>query len=111
MQRIFIVFGILAAISIVTFQPSFSAAFQRFLLGAPHAAEDAERMAEELASLKAELAGLREFAESAKILPDEILPARVFSRYPFNFKNELTIAAGREQGVAVGDAVVVPVAV
>lgn len=34
--------------------------------------------------------------------------ALVYSRYPFNFKNELEIAAGRSEGVASGDIAVLP---
>jgi cell shape-determining protein MreC len=36
--------------------------------------------------------------------------AFVFSRYPFNFKNELLAAAGSEDGVHVGDTALVPIA-
>lgn len=37
------------------------------------------------------------------------IPALVYSRYPFNLKQELVITAGSAQGVRAGDAVVIPV--
>lgn len=55
----------------------------------------------ELQTLAARLEGYGEIRTvSAETLGKKV---PVYSRYPFNFKNELLIAAGRSEGVAVGD--------
>lgn len=50
-------------------------------------------------NLKAELQGLKIENFEAKILQDGFLTVKVFSTYPFNVKSQITVDAGKAQGV------------
>jgi len=66
---------------------------------------DAQQLAAENVSLKAQIA---EFAAIAGELPSSTfgtIPAVVYSNYPFNFKSEMTVDAGSLDGVVSGAAV------
>jgi rod shape-determining protein MreC len=55
-------------------------------------------------SLKSQLALLSQFQKYLNQTPNSI-PAFVYSRYPFNLKNEILTSSGASQGVQVGDTV------
>jgi rod shape-determining protein MreC len=57
-------------------------------------------------SLEAQLAVLQGVANELPHVPSGYIPAMVYSRYPLNFKSELLVNAGSDEGVAVGKAVV-----
>lgn len=56
--------------------------------------------------LKAQLAELQGIAAELPTSTPNYLRAMVYSRYPLNFKNELFVDAGTDDGVATGSAVV-----
>jgi cell shape-determining protein MreC len=57
-------------------------------------------------SLKAQLAELQIVAAELPTSTSNYIRAMVYSRYPLNFKNELMVNAGTNEGVSVGSAVV-----
>lgn len=60
-------------------------------------------------SLNAEVAGLQQIKKNLPARSSVFLPVFVYSRYPFNFKNELLVNAGANQGIESGQtAVIVP---
>jgi rod shape-determining protein MreC len=67
---------------------------------------DQPGVAAENQALKAELAKLQNVAAQLPKVTVQYIPAIVYSRYPFNFKNEVLVNAGTDQGVAVGKAAV-----
>jgi cell shape-determining protein MreC len=93
------------------FRPQ-SGAFLRDILtrSGPENMEDAEAQnaAIQTESLKAALASLEDLRSRLGMLPRIGVLAPVHARYPFNFKHELTVGAGRLRNVAAGDAVLVP---
>lgn len=56
--------------------------------------------------LKAELVKLQNIKEQLGEWSSEYVPAMVYTRYPFNVKNEFLVSAGRDQGIRVGQAVI-----
>lgn len=56
--------------------------------------------------LKAQLAELQSVAAELPGTSSDYLPAIVYSRYPMNFKNEMLVNAGANDGVVPGKAVV-----
>jgi rod shape-determining protein MreC len=94
---------ILAAL--IFFAPAYGWKIREFLSPPPAAPADAQDLAAENDSLKAQLATLQAIeAELPTSTPDEIR-AMVYSRYPMDFKNELLVDAGMDEGVAPGAAV------
>lgn len=56
--------------------------------------------------LKAQIATYAAVASQLPQAPADYIRAMVYSRYPFNFKNEILVNAGLTDGVAMGSAVV-----
>ncbi len=77
----------------------------RGLIG-PQAASlgDAGKLAAENLLLKAQLAELSAIASEMPTSTPDSIRAMVYSDYPFNFKNELTVDVGSRDGVATRDA-------
>ncbi len=100
----FIIVLILIEATIIVFVPSAGWNLQAILLrnrgNADTALQDAER---EIAALKAAQAGGGEAVAS-----NSFLAATVYSRYPFNLKNQLLLNAGSDRKVAEGAPVYVP---
>ncbi|OGY99467.1 MAG: hypothetical protein A2945_01255 [Candidatus Liptonbacteria bacterium RIFCSPLOWO2_01_FULL_52_25] len=87
----------------IIFAPQF--AWQMRTRFMPPLADTGENLLLENQNLKAELA---KFKNIQAAFPDGTrgsIPAVVYSRYPFNFKHEFLISAGRVQGVAPNAAV------
>ena len=63
-------------------------------------------LAAENESLKAQLVSLQAVAAELPTSSTNYIRAMVYSRYPLNFKNELMVNAGTNNGVAIGSAVV-----
>lgn len=68
-------------------------------------ASDEKSPALENISLRAELAKLQIVSSELKGAAKNYLRAMVYSRYPMNFKNEILLNAGRNEGVILGKAV------
>lgn len=71
----------------------------------PPPAEKSSDLVLENENLKAELAQLENIRSELKTAPVASIPAVVFSRYPMNFKEEILVAAGENQGVTTDSAV------
>lgn len=65
-----------------------------------------EDLAAQNEALKAQLAELENIASQIPNASTSYVRAMVYSRYPFNFKNELLINAGSRDGITAGKAVI-----
>ena len=90
------------------FYPGFSWKIQTFFSPTknPQSGEY-QRIVLENESLNAEVALLRQIKKNLPAKSDAFLPVFVYSRYPFNFKNELLVNAGANQGVEISQAAVI----
>jgi cell shape-determining protein MreC len=98
---------IVLVLILIVFTPSYGWKIRQLLTpgpGAP-AANDASLTAENEV-LKAEVVKLQGIAAEVSRKPANYLSAIVYSRYPLNFKNELLVDAGTNEGVKVGSAAV-----
>lgn len=100
---------------LIFFAPSYGWAIRNFLSpsGAPAtgsgaAATQADDQTVEAQNevLKAQLAQLQIVSSQLPVSSSDDIRAMVYSRYPLNFKNELLVNAGTDDGVASGDAVI-----
>lgn len=106
----------LAVLFLFFFYPSLSWKIQTFFSStkSPQSGEY-QRIVLENESLNAEVAGLRQIKKNPPAVSllnppaknDNLLPVFVYSRYPFNFKNELLVNAGADQGIEIGRAAVI----
>jgi cell shape-determining protein MreC len=101
----FLVFFAFVLIVLVFARPDWGWSAQAFLLGSFAGGENATQLHDlqvENNALKSELAVLKDM--KGELLSDRgaSLSALVYSRYPFGFKNELLINAGKVEGVALG---------
>lgn len=86
--------------------PSYGVAVRRFFAANPPAvSSDSQNLAAENEVLKAQLAQVETLASEIPTSTASEVRAMVYSNYPFDFKNELVVDAGSDQGVAAGDAV------
>ena len=105
MRRDILFFGILllALGALLFFDPAFSWQAQRYLYGGAEQGEINTLHAENIA-LRAELTALKG-RNAAVPSATGIRAASVYSRYPFNVKNEFLAGAGKQEGVREGDSV------
>lgn len=83
--------------------------FKQFLLfGGTFAPQPSDTPALENASLRAQLSQLENIQNQFPQWSPTYLKAYVYARYPFNFKNEFLVNAGRKQGVMTGQAAAIP---
>lgn len=107
MRRWILGAGILILLAVIFFEPSYGWKLRAFLSPAQNSvgqADDASTAAENV-SLKAQLAVLQKIADQIPSKQQNYIRAMVFSRYPLNFKNEILIDRGSNDGVAAGAAV------
>ena len=91
-------------------KPSLSSRVQAWLrMDAPRPPTTEKQLLLENVALKSELITLEEIRRVFGRGELRAVPALVYSRYPFNLKQELVVAAGSAQGVNAGDAAVIPV--
>ncbi len=91
---------------LIVFAPSYGWNIRRFLTPNSGPPPDEASLAAENESLKAEVAKLQRIAGEVSRKPISYISAVVYSRYPLNFKNELLIDAGKNEGVHEGSAAV-----
>ena len=89
----------------IVFVPSYGWSIRRFFTAPNIVSSDNQNVAAENDTLKAELAQLQTVQAQMPTSSPATIRAMVYSRYPFNFKNELTVNVGADQGVASGSAV------
>jgi rod shape-determining protein MreC len=89
----------------VIFVPSYGWKFRQFFAASGAVSSDNQNVAAENETLKAELAQVQTLQAELPTSSSNDIRAMVYSRYPFNFKNELLVNAGTDQGVASGSAV------
>ncbi len=114
-----LILGALIAVLLVLviFEPSYGWALRRFFtpsnidagaqsgVSAAGASTSIAGLLAENDALKAQLAELQSIQAELPTSSPQYLRAMVYSRYPFNFKNELFLDAGTAAGVATGSAV------
>jgi rod shape-determining protein MreC len=89
----------------IIFVPSYGWRLRQFFSSSNTISSDDQNIAAENETLKAELAQVQTLQSEMPTSSASLIRAMVYSRYPFNFKNELTVSAGSDQGVASGSAV------
>ncbi len=106
----FLVGLILVVLFLLIFYPGLSWKIQAFFSPAKSPQSDEyQRIVLENESLNAEMAGLQQIKKNLPAKSGALLPVFVYSRYPFNFKNEFLVNAGANQGITIGQpAVIVP---
>lgn len=102
----FLLLLIVIAIAVVFLAPSYGWKLRAWLGPSATAQPDTPSLAAENEALKARLAVLQDVASQLPQASSSYLRAIVYSRYPFNFKNELLVNAGADQNVAAGKAAV-----
>ena len=80
---------------------------QFLFLGQGTGTEHYGDLAVENTALKARLAQLWVSQREPPVQQATAIPAFVYSRYQFNFKNEMLISIGKNQGIAVGEAAII----
>jgi rod shape-determining protein MreC len=91
-------------LAFIFFMPSLGMRLRGLLGPHPGSLSDTARLTMENTRLAARLATLENVARQLPTSTVGTVPALVYSSYPLNFKNEITVDAGADQGVAVGDA-------
>ncbi len=102
----FLIFLIVVAVVVVFIAPSYGWKIRMWLSPQAAAQPDAPSLVAENEALMAQLALLQGVAAQLPQASSNYIRAIVYSRYPFNFKNELLVNVGADQKVAVGKAVV-----
>src|SRR5258708_3997611 len=90
----------------IIFRPSIGLRLQSVLGPKGNREAGAPNTTEEIAVLKAQVATYATIQSEIKEKPRNGRLGLIFSRYPMNFKNELLINLGKNDGAAVGDGVV-----
>ncbi len=99
---------IFAVLFLLFFNPGLSWKIQTFFSPTKSPQSDAyQKLVLENESLSAELAGLQQIKKNLPQKNDASLSVLVYSRYPFNFKNEILVNAGVNQGVENGQSAVI----
>ena len=108
-RRWILVVLILVLISAIVFVPSYGWKLRQWLspgLASGNGDADDQNLAEQNEQLKVEVATYATIASQLPQDPPHYIRAMVYSRYPFNFKNEMVVNAGYADGVATGTAVI-----
>lgn len=102
----FLIVCIAVLIAAVFLEPSYGWKLRGLLSPGSTLQADYPGLAAQNEVLSARLAKLQNLALQLPNAPPNYLRAMVYSRYPLNFKNEILVDAGANQGVAIGKAVV-----
>ena len=95
----------IALLIFIIFVPSYGWKVRQLFVVSNVMPSDNQNTAAENETLKAELAREQTAQSELPVAPADSIRAMVYSRYPFNFKNELTVDTGANQGVASGSIV------
>lgn len=90
---------------LIFFGPSYGWRVRQWLSPQNMSQADPNSLSAENVTLKAQLAELRTVQSELPVASQGYLRAMVYSRYPMNFKNEILVNAGANEGVVVGKAV------
>ena len=90
---------------LIFFEPSYGWRLRQWLGAQGGIQADPNSLIAENVALKAKLAELAAVQSELPKAPQEYLRAMVYSRYPMNFKNEILVNAGANDGVIDGKAV------
>ena len=104
-QPLFLSILVFALLGLIVFMPALGARFHALIGPRPVPVGDVARLAAENVSLGAQLALLQAVKAELPSSTKNLIPALVYSTYPFNLKNEITVNAGSAEGVSAGNAV------
>ncbi len=104
-QPLFLSILVVALLGLIVFMPALGARFHALIGPRPVPVGDVARLAAENVSLAAQLALLQAVKAELPSSTKNLIPALVYSTYPFNLKNEITVNAGSAEGVSAGNAV------
>ncbi len=90
---------------LIFFEPSYGWRLRQWLSPQNTIQADPNGLNAENISLKAQLAELQAIQSEIPNVQQGYIPAMVYSRYPMNFKNEILVNMGTNEGVKVGKAV------
>jgi rod shape-determining protein MreC len=96
---------IVVLLALAILEPSYGWRVREWLSPNGTAQTDDATLAAENQALKAEIAKLQVVQSQLPQAPAGYIRAMVYSRYPLNFKNEILLDAGSNQGVVAGKAV------
>ncbi|SRR6266481_1481112 len=99
-----IIFGILilAVLALFIISPETGFLVRSFFSGVYRSSADEQSLALQNIKLKADLAVLQNLESQIPKIPTTAIAAQVYSRYPFNLKNELLINRGAQDGIRAG---------
>lgn len=98
-------FGIIILVFLIFFAPSYGWRLRQWFGSQNMIQTDPSGLMAENIALKARLATLQTVQSEIPNAPQGTLRAMVFSRYPMNFRNEILVDAGADDGVKEGKAV------
>jgi rod shape-determining protein MreC len=97
--------GVAILLFLIFFEPSYGWRIRQWLSPQDMSPTDPNGLNAENVALKAQLAELQTVQSEIPQVPQGYLRAMVYSRYPMNFRNEILVNAGANEGIAVGKAV------
>jgi rod shape-determining protein MreC len=104
-NALFLGFCIIVFLFFIFFKSSYGWDVRKWLSPQNGTAVDTAGLLSENESLKAQLAELQVVQSELPQAPTGAIRAMVYSRYPMNFRNEILVNAGTNEGVSTGKAV------
>lgn len=102
----FLIGCIVILLALIFLEPSYGWKLRDYLSPTDTLPADQPSLAAQNQVLQAQLAILQNIAAQLPNLPSNYIRAMIYSRYPFDFKNEILVNVGTNEGVTVGKAVV-----
>jgi len=102
----FLIVLIVILIALIFLAPSYGWKLRTWLSPQSTGQADDPSLAAQNEALEAQIAQLESVVTELPTSTPDYVRAMVYSRYPLNFKNEILVNAGTNEGVAQGDAVV-----
>jgi rod shape-determining protein MreC len=104
-EGLFLIFLIFILLFLVIFKPIYGWKLRQFLGFNNQSQDSLETLKNENIKLQSELAQLSSMQSDIQNGAKNYIGAMVYSEYPMNFKNEITLNVGSDQGVSVSKAV------